>query len=272
MVADSPSPLPSTPTLQPSKSPSNHAHTAPSSPLYQLNPTSLAPIAPSHRASVSIHSYSPPNSAISTLALPQAISLLPSRPAVIFPRQKYISAKISITPMTSLLRPPSPSLVETLPRSMKDLQTLGESTARPPLRPESLVGSTTVKGGSMDHHAREYQAIIDRLRASNAEPTLDQQTAKPVRIGEGLPGEGRQRVDEIEVEWCWFCHDEYPRGEMVLQTLEKDGQQWVCGGCITQNHMRQSEGSTRWGYLDGGADGLGKVDISMVRGNLSAMS
>lgn len=38
-------------------------------------------------------------------------------------------------------------------------------------------------------------------------------------------------VDEIGVEWCWFCHDEFPRRLMNLKELAQDGQQWVCGDC-----------------------------------------
>lgn len=126
----------------------------------------------------------------------------------------------------------------------------------------------------MDHHAREYQAIINGLKAFNS-TTSDTETVKPGAVdGGGEAVEGVRRVDEIEVEWCWFCHDEYPRGEMVLKLLEKDGQQWVCEGCIKQNH-EGSGGSRRRAWADmGKAEGegeVGRAEISMVRGELSAL-
>jgi hypothetical protein len=51
------------------------------------------------------------------------------------------------------------------------------------------------------------------------------------RDDDGGVGVGRMDIDELDVEWCWFCHGEFARDDVVLKHLDGDGAQWVCRGC-----------------------------------------
>ena len=81
--------------------------------------------------------------------------------------------------------------------------------------PASSIGATTIKpeGGY------DPIALITGQDGSRYEPRNE--------ISGG--------VDEIRVEWCWFCHEEFSREIMVIRELDEVGRQWVCKSCEVAN-------------------------------------
>ncbi|WVW86575.1 hypothetical protein I302_108625 [Kwoniella bestiolae CBS 10118] len=135
---------------------------------------------------------------------------------------------------------------------------LGESTIRPApgWRPQ---GSLISFGGQLRNLDKEF---IKQL-VGNGSSMRGSESSSTVKIGEDggrrMSGEGLKRgIDEVEVEWCFFCGVERLRGEMVLKEVDlgemlspkgvdgggkerekEQGQgqgegkswQWVCRGC-----------------------------------------
>ena len=107
----------------------------------------------------------------------------------------------------------------------------GTSTIRP-LRLSPMSGETTIKPNSYARHLTEYEQILHGLSASHS---LDAETAIPPGAFGGRDGP----VDEIAVEWCWFCREAKKRQEMELRMIgtkegggNGEGLQWVCKrGC-----------------------------------------
>ena len=111
---------------------------------------------------------------------------------------------------------------------------------------ELSVGSTTVRPqGPMgeDGVIRIGDATI--LRVGHNGRDQDRWASAEIRgaLMDDEAGVGRMDVDELGVEWCWFCHCEFPRVDMALRHLDGDGDQWVCQGC---DGFGQLGDGTRW--------------------------
>lgn len=165
------------------------------------------------------------------------------------PDQLVIAAGVHIGGLTRL----SPGR-ETIAAEGGGRSVGGDSTARHlaeykqilhKLGTELSVGSTAVRPqGPMgeDGLIRIGDATISRVGHNGR--NQDRRAAK--RRGDLMDDETgvrRMDVDELEVEWCWFCHCEFPRVDMALKHLDGDGNQWVCQGC---DGFGQLGDGTRW--------------------------
>ena len=102
------------------------------------------------------------------------------------------------------------------------------------LKPSSL--ATTVRPSSHVRHLDDYEAVLDRL-GSSLEARFQQGSVQKSSLFRSP-----LKVDELEVEWCYFCSKESRRDEMRLMDLDGEvdgregvrgmGMQWVCkDGC-----------------------------------------
>ncbi|KAK1924578.1 hypothetical protein DB88DRAFT_225126 [Papiliotrema laurentii] len=152
-------------------------------------------------------------------------------------RRPTVVRNISIAPVQppEIVRP-SETYIDALPRTLRDLQSWGESTAHPPpflLNPTADRASMTIRPGSMVRHLQEYQAVLENMEQSTIGTTTIRPESTPYDPV-ALMSRGQRAVDELDVEWCWFCRRDHPRQEMVLRELGKDGRQWVCKPCVEQ--------------------------------------
>jgi len=136
-----------------------------------------------------------------------------------------------------------------------------EMTRLSPGRTAARAEEGSVAGNSTARHLADYREILRKL---GTELSVGGTTARPlgpmgedgvIRIGDAMiprrqserrasalgmrddrdddggVGVGRMDIDELDVEWCWFCHGEFARDDVVLKHLDGDGAQWVCRGC-----------------------------------------
>ncbi|WVQ66601.1 uncharacterized protein L199_004785 [Kwoniella botswanensis] len=190
----------------------NNYHECPSPPIKSLKPPS-----PSINPSPQL----PSTPTIPTLRLPIPLVCLPSH-----------------TPSKSTLIPSLPHKpinsgggMGNIPNSVKDLRSLASSVGHSTLRPISTnEGESTIRPGpggsliSFGGQLRNLDKSFLKQFATRSKEGSD--SSSTVRLdehgmmdGRRLSGEKRG-IDEVDVEWCFFCGKERIRAEMGLREVD----------------------------------------------------
>ncbi|WWD04034.1 hypothetical protein V865_002097 [Kwoniella europaea PYCC6329] len=188
----------------------NH-HECPSPPIRSLKPPS---------ASINPSAQLPSTPTIPTLQLPIPHVCLPS----------HTPSKSTIIP--SLPHKPinSDGGMGSIPNSVKDIRSLASSIGHSTLRPIfTNEGESTIRpgpGGSLISFGGQLRNLDKSLLKQFANHSKEgSDSSSTVRLdehgmmdGRRLSGEKRG-IDEVDVEWCFFCGKERVRAEMGLKEV-----------------------------------------------------
>ncbi|WWC95261.1 hypothetical protein V866_002120 [Kwoniella sp. B9012] len=192
----------------------NNYQECPSPPIEPLKPPS---------PSIDPSAQLPSTPTIPTLHLPIPLVCLPS----------HTPSKSTIIPSLPHNTMNSVGGIVSIPNSVKDLRSLSSSIGHSTLRPiPTNEGESTIRpgpGGSLISFGGQLRNLDKSfLKQFVTHSKEDSDTSSTVRLdkhgtrrerrlsGEKIPG----GIDEVDVEWCFFCGKERVRAEMGLREVD----------------------------------------------------